>query len=266
MWIGIVKELEAQGYVVVGSCLNTARYGIPQHRQRAWIVAVHNRVKCNWQDRYKQLVSHLECKPHPVEAFTLSDNHAYIVNCMEEKRNKKANAKAKAKSKAKPKNNSKSLIFDYWKTRRSLNIMVQTPAAAKLAEAVSALNALTPREHDMLNMVGDMSAATTMNASLGLKHSASRVLKQSAAVRDETTCLLPSSRLLLLRRQPQRLLFGLETMHMQGLPVPVMLAAAAAGVADDRLFVSMAGNDFSSGPCAAVMFATLATTTLSDAL
>ena len=265
-WSRIEQDLKEQGYTVVGVCLNTAKYGIPQHRQRAYIVAVHNRMPVYNMDRCKELILHLECTPYPIEAFLLSDNHPYIKEFMEKKRNKVALMQAKAQLQLNPKKVSKRWIVDHWKTRRNLNLRVHSHAAVEKAEAITTLNALTEREQDMLNMVCSMPVAMHQHASLELKHSASRVLKHGKTVRHETTCLLPSSRMLLLQHQPQRLLTGLEALHMQGIPVPAMLQASRADVADDKLFMSMAGNAFSSGPCAAVMIATLAAITLPDDL
>jgi len=83
-------DLAKAGYVVEGMIVNTERFGLPQHRERAYFIAVRedlHRRDPGWQTRLHDCVACLELEvPLPLERFLLSDDHPYVMDTLERSR------------------------------------------------------------------------------------------------------------------------------------------------------------------------------------
>ena len=79
-------DLAAAGYICFGMIVNTSRFGLPQHRDRAYYIAARgdlHRRHPRWQAHLGDLVGRLELEvPLPLERFLLPDNHPYVMDFM----------------------------------------------------------------------------------------------------------------------------------------------------------------------------------------
>ena len=253
-WTVILRDLSEIGYKVVGKQLNARDYGFPQGRRRAWIVAVlewpgvfhtpaHGHGSGTFESRYSSLVETLRTPPVDLERFLLPTGHPYL-EMMKEKCRKKASKRSSGKQ---------TWICDHWQTRRRLEL--DTHSGTTWIQDAVLDNSLQPREIDILEI---LNSEGIKDVTVDLKHSASRSVggESSSGSRDTTTCVLPSSRMLLLRNARPRLLTGLEALRIQGMAIEPMLSPDCP--VNDTVLMILAGNAFCAGPCAAVIISALA--------
>ena len=113
-------------------------------------------------------------------------------------------------------------------------------------------NGFTEREADIVAMLHD---ALTLNgktdATLDIKHSASKTMRSVCREKQITTCVLPTSKLLLYQKARPCTMTGVEFLALQGIHHSFIFDSNMP----DPLLLSLAGNAFSAAPCAAVLIA-----------
>ena len=117
----------------------------------------------------------------------------------------------------------------------------------------------SPREAD--HLVINHEVGLSGKLALELKHSVDRTTTKGGNDAETTVipCLLPTSRLLLLKTQPMRLLTGLEMLSIQGISHEHCLTFEhGQNTVQDRLFSNLAGNAFAGGCYSAMLISTLA--------
>ena len=128
-------------------------------------------------------------------------------------------------------------------------------------------NGLSQREAD--HLVINHEVGLKGKLALELKHSVDRTTTKGCDDAEKTVipCLLPTSRLLLLKTQPMRLLTGLEMLSIQGISHEHCLTFRQGQeriTVLDRLFSDLAGNAFAGGCYSAMLISTLACVDLDE--
>ena len=150
-------------------------------------------------------------------------------------------------------------VCDHWSTRRRLDLPSRTDQQKKLIENIIEHNGLTGREADIISMLDDVHMFDGKgDVTLDLKHSSSRTVKTACKQKQLTTCILPTSRLLLCQKELPRMLTGVEGLAPQGIGADISLNSNMP----DALMLSLAGNAFSAAPCAAVLISAFTSITL----
>ena len=75
-------DLSQRGYVLMGLLLNTCCYGLPQHRERAYYIALRDdvhRLSEGWVENVHRLMDVFKLdSPLPLSRFLLPDNHPHV--------------------------------------------------------------------------------------------------------------------------------------------------------------------------------------------
>ena len=125
-------------------------------------------------------------------------------------------------------------------------------AEPQFAQDIIEHNGFAERKADIVPMLHD---ALTLNGktdvTLDIKRSASRTMRSVCREKQITTCLLPTSKLLLYQKALSRTRTGVECLALQGIHHRFSLDSNMP----DSLLRSFAGNAFSAAPCAAVLIA-----------
>ena len=271
----MVSDLAAAGYRLFDVEANSADYGLPQDRRRAWFVAILDGL-CLLQSNadFQCLMDTLKLDDHlPLARFLLPPGHSYLKALLEIKKKlimKREQAKArrgkatlvrgkataKATTKVRAGNKWKS---DHWMVRRVLGMPAPSSDLPDAFADVVRDNAMCDRESDLFRVICDGPAKPDPDEQpcVELKHSAPRVVGLTGSSKrrrriGSTSCLLPTSKLMLLPPlvpQP-RYLTGLEALGIQG--VDAAFCSTDAKLTDSE-YMHLAGNAF-SGACFAAAF------------
>ena len=140
-----------------------------------------------------------------------------------------------------------------------MDLPSRTDQQKKLIENIIEHNGLTGREADIISMLDDVHMFDGKgDVTLDLKHSSSRTVRTACKQKQLTTCVLPTSRLLLCQKELPRMLTGVEGLALQGIGADISLNSNMP----DALMLSLAGNAFSAAPCAAVLISAFISITL----
>ena len=123
--------------------------------------------------------------------------------------------------------------------------MAESP---QCVQDIISYNGFTEREADIVAMLHDVGKT---DVTFDIKHSASRTIKAVCREKQITTCVLPTSKLLLCQKALPRTMAGVECLALQGIHHCFTLDSNMP----DPLLLSVAENAFSAAPCAAVLIA-----------
>ena len=259
--------------------LSAQESGLPQDRQRAYFSAIDVDIASTDPFQFSALVDEMKLPDClPLERFLLPAGHPYLVKITDsrqqaaDKKMQRVVMKRPASGKLK-KRSGKKWVRDHWHVRRTLDMLAPAAMCPPHLEQIAHQNDMSSREADIMRIMFDQqSGAVTSHGGQPcreLKHSAPRVVKttnsKARASRGRrrsgaTSCLLPSSRLLVLPPyvEAPRLMTGLEALSIQGIErIHLQMYGGR-----DSLYMSLAGNAFSGGSYALMFLATLASVTL----
>ena len=137
-------------------------------------------------------------------------------------------------------------------TRRLVDLPSRVAESPQFVQDIISYNGITEREADIVAMFHDVGK--------DIKHSASRTIKAVCREKQITTCVLPTSKLLLCQRPLPRVMTGVECLALQGIGHSLTLDSEMP----DSLLLSLAGNAFSAAPCAAVLLSAFITLPLPE--
>lgn len=286
------RDLSSLGYALYDRQLNSADFGLPQSRERAWFLGIRKDLLAHSFDQsdFNELVDTMKITSHlPLSRFLLSPDHPYLLEVQAERRavvEKRAIAKEKAQSKSKKQAKRKAKakaqqspaaeaatsaakekarrgsglkwICDHWKARRMMNIPPSGALPPAHVSDAACHNSMTPREADLWHMCNQGPELPNGQPTVELKHNALRVVSlnehKSKSKRREgsTSCLLPTSKLLVRPPSVPRARFLLG---LEALSIQGIDQhwLATDRVASDAEYLNLAGNAFSGGCFAAVL-------------
>ena len=142
-------------------------------------------------------------------------------------------------------------------TRRLVDLPSRVAESPQFVQDIISYNGFTEREADIVAMLHDVGKT---DVTFDIKHSASRTIKAVCREKQITTCVLPTSKLLLCQRPLPRVMTGVECLALQGIGHSLTLDSEMP----DSLLLSLAGNAFSAAPCAAVLLSAFITLPLPE--
>ena len=278
----MVSELAKEGYRFFDTIANSADYGLPQDRRRAWFVALPEEL-CLLPSNvdFESLMDTLKLPEHlPLARFLLPPEHSYLKAIVEIKQQRvikreQAKKRGKPKAKATPKKGAikkragDKWKADHWMVRRILRMPAPSPDLPETLANVARDDAMCDRERDLLRLILDGPAKPDPDEqlSIDLKHSAPRVVGLAGFTKQtrrcgSTSCLLPTSKTMLIPPvvpQP-RYLSGLEALGIQGVDAAFCSTDA---VLTDAEYLHLAGNAFFGACFAAALISAMSSVDVS---